>query len=630
MANSNAVYAKKRRRLEFDIEVYWDYFLISFFDAETGKFKDFEMYEGKPLDRASISRIMRNFTLISFNGNNFDINILLLALREHTTNAELKEMANYIIGDDENNGHQFWETRRHYKLRLPPYLDHIDMKEIMPGQKSLKNYGGQMHSRKIQDLPIHHNALIAPNQRPLMREYCHNDCETLHDAVVKFAENIDIRYTMSQEYDIDLRSKSDAQIAEAVIIAEIERITEEPVEKPIIRPGTQFKYVMPEFIEFETEEMLEVKRRVEESVFLVNHSTGKVIMPPLLAKYKIKFDGAAYTFGIGGLHSNEKKVSYYADEDFGLTDIDMTSFYPWIIRILRLFPSHLGKIFLRIFNKILDDRVHAKKAGLKILAAMLKIVVNGSFGKFGSKYSKLGSPHLLIQVTVTGQLLLLMLIERLTLAGMQVVSANTDGIVVLHRRDQVLLMNEIVWDFETDTKLLSEQTHYKSIHFRDVNAYIAITTSGKVKTKGCFAPPEPVGSSWPSPSNEICSDAVVAYLKDGTPLMDTISACEDVRKFVTIKKVSGGGDFRGEDIGRVARWYYSSESTDSVTVIDSGNQVQKANNVELLMELPIDNRIPADLDYDRYFEMADEYLYDIGVKKRHARTRNRKTSVGSL
>lgn len=58
-----------------------------------------------------------------------------------------------------------------------------------------------------------------------------------------------------------------------------------------------------------------------------------------------------------------------------------------------------------------------------------KIVLNGTFGKLGSKYSFLYSPNLMIQVTITGQLALLMLIEALEAAGISVVSANTDGIV---------------------------------------------------------------------------------------------------------------------------------------------------------------------------------------------------------
>ena len=51
--------------------------------------------------------------------------------------------------------------------------------------------------------------------------------------------------------------------------------------------------------------------------------------------------------------------------------------------------------------------LHGNKAEQKkweIIANALKIVVNGSFGKFGSRYSILYSPDLMLQVTITGQL----------------------------------------------------------------------------------------------------------------------------------------------------------------------------------------------------------------------------------
>ena len=70
------------------------------------------------------------------------------------------------------------------------------------------------------------------------------------------------------------------------------------------------------------------------------------------------------------------------------------------------------------------EELEAELSYHKVQTDSLKISVNGSFGKLGSKYSALYAPDLLIQTTVTGQLALLMLIERLHLAGVRVISAN--------------------------------------------------------------------------------------------------------------------------------------------------------------------------------------------------------------
>ena len=66
-----------------------------------------------------------------------------------------------------------------------------------------------------------------------------------------------------------------------------------------------------------------------------------------------------------------------------------------------------------------------------------KIQINGSFGKFGSKYSKLYSPNMLLATTITGQLTLLMLIEQLELNNIPVISANTDGLEYYCPRDKI-------------------------------------------------------------------------------------------------------------------------------------------------------------------------------------------------
>src|SRR5665648_505827 len=117
-------------------------------------------------------------------------------------------------------------------------------------------------------------------------------------------------------------------------------------------------------------------------------------------------------------------------KDFYLIDKDCTSYYPSIILGLRLYPTHMGDCFLEVYETIVNKRLEAKRNKDKVVANALKITINGSFGKLGSKYSNLYAPDLLIQVTLTGQLALLMLIEMIEGIGISIVSGNTDGIVI--------------------------------------------------------------------------------------------------------------------------------------------------------------------------------------------------------
>lgn len=237
-----------------------------------------------------------------------------------------------------------------------------------------------------------------------------------------------------------------------------------------------------------------------------------------------------------------------------------------------------------------------------------KIQINGSFGKFGSPYSRLYSPTLLIQTTVTGQLSLLMLIEALEISGIAVVSANTDGIVIKCPRDKIERKNEIVASWGRVTNFETEATTYSAIYSRDVNNYIAIKPGEKPKTKGAYAQ---VGMM-KNPTNLICVDAVIEHLVHGTPIWLTIRACSDITKFVTIRQVKGGAiDQSGDYLGKAVRWYYAKGSEGCLMYKTNGYTVAKSEGSRPLMQLP--DRFPDDLNFDWYIDEAQSILTDIGA-----------------
>lgn len=241
-----------------------------------------------------------------------------------------------------------------------------------------------------------------------------------------------------------------------------------------------------------------------------------------------------------------------------------------------------------------------------------KINANGSFGKLGSKWSILYSPELLIQVTLTGQLALLMLIEAIELAGISVVSGNTDGIVIKVPRDDTQLP-AIIAAWEQATGLHTEETQYSHLYSMNVNNYIAIKPDGNIKTKGIFS----FDGLHKNPSNMICNDAVINKLIGNVDVEDTIRACDDVRRFVTIRQVKGGAVTNdGEYLGKAVRWYYSDQSQEYVAptcirYMANGNLVAASTGATPLMELPL--RIPDDLNYTWYIDNAKQLLVDVGA-----------------
>ena len=231
------------------------------------------------------------------------------------------------------------------------------------------------------------------------------------------------------------------------------------------------------------------------------------------------------------------------------------------------------------------------------------------FGKLGSRYSVLYSPDLLIQVTVTGQLALLMLIEAVSaIAGVEVVSANTDGIMVSCVKSKESFLLDSVKRWERITGYVTERVDYKAIFARDVNNYIALKCDGGVKAKGAYGKGLPLHKN---PSVDICAEAAIAYVKDGRAIEETIRSCRDMRKFVKVQRVTGGAVYQGQPIGKVVRWYYSSESVDAIYYAVNKRLVAQTEGTKPLIELPFE--LPADINYDWYIQEAKSMIWDLGL-----------------
>lgn len=611
-----AIAAAKGERLIFDIECYANYFLIAFTSLSSGKVIYFERTANHDFNRDKLWWLIHAFCLVSFNGINYDLPILALALAGKS-NAQLKHATNEIIV----NGTRPSDVLRNFKVKKLN-LNHIDLIEVAPLRANLKIYGGRLHAPRMQDLPFHPETTLSPEQIAIVRWYCVNDLTNtaiLHESL---KEQLDLRESMGREYNMDLRSKSDAQIAEAVIAEEIERLNGVRAQRPVIEPGTRYKYKIPHFIKYQSPLMNWALDVVRNANFIVSED-GNVGMPEELKALRLEMAGAVYRMGIGGLHSSEQCAAHYADANTLLIDRDVTSYYPYIILNQGLYPQHLGPNFLRVYRALVERRIAAKHRGDKVIADSLKITINGSFGKLGSRYSVLYAPDLLIQVTVTGQLCLLMLIERLELAGIHVVSANTDGIVIRCPTARQAECDAIVKQWEADTAFETEDTQYLAVFSRDVNNYIAVKKKfdkatktwlyqpDGCKTKGAYASPEKSSDRLhKNPTNEICVDAVLALLTKGTPVMTTVRSCADIRKFVSVRTVKGGAVKDGQFLGKSIRWYYAAGEQGEIVYADSGNKVPRSEGAKPLMDLPA--LFPQDIDYEWYEREAERMLYDIG------------------
>ena len=581
----------------YDLEIYPNHALAGF-QYPDGRVVQYRELELSALEAQIDHWYRQGYHLIGFNSHGYDDSVLKVLLQDaHNPNAAVTNAYARSVAIIEQEEREWLPLRRHWRT--------LDIMPLVKGKRGLKMLGVCLGWEKLQELPFDPHRPLDVWQRKELAEYNINDLRITRELVNHFRKALELRNTMSQEYGLDLMSRSDAQIAEDVLVAKsgqdkqtLKAMAAQPTSIQVHRP-----YWWPQFNG--SEEVSRVKQ-IGEEIFgnPVPIYSGRVYGK---AMERVVFVGDRYyTMGVGGLHSFDGPGCWLSDDKAQLFDIDVASYYPSLMLTLNNFPRHWGSSLAEIYRHIYDERLAAKAAGDKGTADTLKIVLNGTYGKTSDIYSTLYDPECTATVTLNGQLALLLLIARLEEFGMQVVSANTDGLTVLTATP--VTMKEIVSEWEEITGLAMEDTAYRGLYQRDVNNYIAVKLDGSIKAKGVFV------QEWPdlehNPSAMIVARAVAGYLAEGTMPEQTIRECRDLNLFLYSHQASRGWTVMqgSEDLGRIVRWYMSTdESVEQMVKINlEDNRVQQVPDSaggRPVQDLP--ETFPADVDYDYYIRQAE-------------------------
>jgi hypothetical protein len=596
--------------LFLNIESYPNYFLITFKLHNTNKYLQLECGEGLTFNPQFLSWLMFNYRTVGFNSINYDLLVLWASYREQYAPL-LKDITNDIIINNKRD----WEVKKEYGFQTFS-TNHIDLIEVAPLKGSLKLYGARLHTESIQEQPFDINEDLTSFQIDELKKF---NCTQLNITEQLFdfmKERLDLRESLGNEYHENLMSKSDAQIAEVILVKEITKLNGKKPSRQDVEPGTVFRYEVPHYIDYQTPELKKLLERVRTSKFTVMPS-GKMDIPEEV-KAHVKINNGTYRLGIGGLHSSEETVAYKSSEIVSIVDRDVASYYPRLITTLGLYPVSCGPNFLVAFNKIIDVRLDAKARKIFSRDKGLKIVINGTSGKLSDVWSTFYSPDNTIQMTVSGQLALLMFVELLEQEGIKVVSANTDGIVMLVPTNKEATYEQIYKYWESISGFTTEETRYSSYYARDVNAYFAVKLDGKVKKKG--NPYAEVGSQSGTqldvnPTVQICSDAVEALLSKGVPIEHTIRECRNFTRFVNVRQAKAPGAHKdGEYLGKVLRWYYAKGELGCIQTVAANNKVADSDGAKPAMDLP--KEFPNDINYEWYINNTKGILEDIGYLAR--------------
>lgn len=591
-------------RYVFDVETFPNFFCATFKDLDTQKKYLFKLYN--IIDhRESLQRFLnRNIEIIGYNNIVFDTPVLIhvlntLKLEPAQAVQSIYHIAQKLISEEGRFDKELKALRYPRNIKF----HQVDLMKLMAFDMlgvSLKQIAINLKWPKIQDLPLPYDHWVMPSEAEIIYDYNWNDVgitEALYKAI---QPQIKLRQDLSAEYGVDLTSSSDSNMANRML--DHIYVTQTGADLSVLKDLRTSR------------SMIEVRNCIGKNIEFVSAGM-KMLLGDLCAlelnrlqnfsfSKSVRIKNTVYDLGVGGIHSQDKAGKFVAEDGVIIRDADVASFYPNIVILNELAPDHLNKNdFIRILKQITTERIAAKKAGNKVKADGLKITINSIFGKLGSDTYWLQDEEKFFSVTISGQLYLLMLIEALEQAGIEVISANTDGIVARFPAEKEAEYNRIAQWWQEKTGFELEFSDYALYVRSDVNNYLTKKKKGEIKTKGRYVQEIELKKGYKHPIVPRC---LFEYFVNGKPIEGTLAEATDVLDFCVSQKT--GSDFQlvyrnrhgDEPLQKTNRFYVSTKGGSLVKVRKSngkeaglfvGERVQILNDFDPtvpISEYPID------------------------------------------
>ena len=560
----------------YDIEVFQNIFHCSVKNTETNDIYKFEISERKNQLRELVKffkqvdkyitwgdyyttniNIPANVIFCGYNNLHYDNPIInyiieyedkLMQYNIPTICSSIFNLSKTITTSSEDN----IDAWKHWKYQI--WFDTFDILTMLYSNKlrvGLKEIQVTMQYPNVQEFVCDWTKPLPLEDFDSMIDYNINDIESTSELLNRCKKDVDLRIAIEDEYGVRVLSKDGVNIGMKILTQKyLEKIglTWQDI-KDLRSPMSviPLKDVILPFIKYDSP----ILQRV------LDDMKNQIVSPGRKGyENKFVFNNLRYSVGVGGIHSVNSPEIIIPRDDEMLIDIDVASLYPSILIEYEFYPKHLGKEFLEVYKQIKDERIEAKHNGDKVKNETLKLALNGLSGNLQNEHNFCYSPFAVMQIRINGQLLLLMLAEKLTQIGCRIVQANTDGLFVLLKKDAYSKVNSICREWEQLTKLTLEEDRFKAMYQYAINDYFAITEDNKVKEKGMFITAVKLGKGL---TPKIIPKAVISFFKDGIPVEDTIKNCTDIRDFLMSEKTGKQWhvEYMNEEQQRTNRFYAS-------------------------------------------------------------------------
>ena len=553
----------KRPIIVYDIEIFPNCFHCCCKDTETGRLYKFEISERRNQLEDLVGfflsegqQSMRMFC--GYNNHHYDDVIINYIIDYSYTLASLPywkicqslfNLSTTIVEDEDGSREKLkrWKYAHYFQS-----MDLLTMQFSKKLRVGLKSMQVTMHYKNVYEYEGDFDKCIPSNEIDNMISYNINDVESTTELLNRLKDQVELRLFIEEEHGINCLSMDSVKMAETFLL---EKYSEKSgIPKNVIKEMRSpmdyipLKDVILPFIKYKNPKLQEVLEDMKKQIVYSKERKG----------YENKFiiNNVVYSVGVGGIHSIHTPKIFRPGEDEFIGHADVASMYPSLLIEYQWGPRHLGKLFCELFAGLKAERLEAKHTGQNVKNLFLKIVLNSPTGKMQQEVSWMYDPFNVFKIRINGQLILLMLVDRLLDLGCEIIQVNTDGVVYRAKNDLRDKIQDAISDVEKITRLEFESDEYEAFYQYAINDYFGVLKGGKIEKKGMFITDTRLGKGL---APAIIPKAVINYFTKNIPVQDTIRQCTDIKDFLMTQNVDKKFKVLYNDkyIQRINRFYAS-------------------------------------------------------------------------
>ena len=482
-------------------------------------------------------------------------------------------------------------------------------------QKSLKEVEILLGMDNVQEFEAGFDQRLLDSEIDDMIKYNENDVDATELLLNTVKDEVDLRLEVEKEWGFDALSMSNIRIGEEILLRQsnLKGVALEKAKSKIRRVAKiENKDIILPFIQYSNPKLKEVLLDVKNATCYPCKSDKKQ------KNYEKKFvlSNTCYSIGEGGIHTiNEPRIFKPTDDQY-IGHSDVTSMYPSLAIIYKWLPVHLGKDFWNVYESLYKERVIAKRNHDELKAKAFKFALNSPIGKMQNESSWAYDPLNAYKIRMNGQLILLMLVDRLLSINCKIVQVNTDGVVYIADKANRELIDQFVHEVENITKLHFDSDDYESFYQYDVNNYFGIrkgySQSGDpslIEKKGKFITEIGLNNSM---TPVVISKAVINYFLTKEPIDKFVKEDKNIRDFLMSQSVNREFkvEYGNKPVQRINRYYASNSGYYLMRVKDKMYETKKESILSDVGVILLNH-----IDSTQIEERKINYQYYIGKAK---------------